>query len=188
MKRLIFSLVASLYLLVSFPSPASPATPEVTLYYTLSAVDEDKRGTVEEALNHMEDKVSCINFEPYNGEKVNNNMILQIVSVSHFAGPIVGMQTSYLYLGDSRVHSPILFLANNTKSVAIKGKLVPVTEDFLFKVVLHEVTHALGMDGLHAFPRFEADETHFSPVISHKSGKYLFERDIEYLENLVCRA
>lgn len=178
MKSLIFRFgILFFALFLPFVSLASQKPTQV-YYYNIEGVDESRRTTTLEAIEHMDEAIKCVEFEPYDGQKVNNNKVLSYFSVGNLGGRVIG-------LFSSRSHMPIILLANHTST----KKLIDFPEDYFFKIVLHETAHALGMRGSHSghpFPIDKSGETHFSPGINVKTDKELSETDVKYLNLLLC--
>lgn len=155
-----------------------PIKNEVVYYYVLDSFEESRKDVVIAALQHMEDEVSCLTFKPYSKDKkINDNMILHFVSIDFFPDNFVGWSPTVF-------GTHVVVMANRGHD---KDNTHPWLDNhFFFKLVLHEVSHALGMYG-HVSKGEDAHATsHLSPVISYSTQKELFKKDVEYLEELVC--
>lgn len=147
--------------------------------YTISqAFNKQEQGLINAAAAHIEEKISCVCFE-FVEEAEDSPGVLKVYFM---LSPVGGDGFSYVGFF-SRSENYILL---TDKRMGADGLLRPMDNDFFYKVAIHEFGHWLGVPNEHAFDRSISDESQFTPVISDKSQPRLYEKDIDFLKNLVC--
>lgn len=183
MKFMVFiQVMAFLFICLAPLHPFIPQT--ITQYYSLDPTFTLKEATVvENAIKHFEKSIRCVSLINAEGlpkhKKTNNLMILDIHPVDTIDESTVG-----LYKPD--LHS--ILISRNSIDVdkkTLERTVRPLSDDFRFKVTLHEIAHALGMGG-HPHPMKNSRTSHLAANISRKSFKYLYKNDVIFLRRLIC--
>ena len=140
-------------------------------FVDISTVATEQQPIIKEALGYYEDAVGCVEFTILSGELINKNKILYIFQVQELPNNKIGIS-----MGDIQT----ILLAKRY------GDKTPVSDDMLYKLVLHEVSHQLGMPSKpHPFSDFYS--SHLAEKIAPETPKKLFDNDIKYLKELACK-
>src|SRR5574337_838900 len=132
---------------------------------------EDQRSVIEWSILYFQDTIDCITLEVVDTAPPTG------VEKTIFIKPL---QKSDLIAGNEIG----LHLFKNKKETI----LVQPSNDrtLIAKVTLHELAHAFGMPGDHAFPKILQDRSLLSPIIGNKALPIFYDKDKSYLNSLIC--
>ena len=160
-----------------------------THYLISPEFTEIERKTVQEAIDHFEEQIQCVEFhDSSDGTQflINKNMILRINKVHRLENNTVGNYRRDLNVINIATYSVTkVIIEKLTKNVVVELDLKKLPKDYTFKVVLHELGHYFNM-GANPHPFTDSQASHLAPSVSHSTPKTLFKKDVDFLRTKIC--